>query len=192
MDLLERGWLLNDLCLLAPFLLLSALDLGRFVRVLGRLDEDLLLSTVFLGGFAEDLLQSAEVLFPSPPRGGEEEKDLFLIAQVPRRLEKVAGGPENVVGRLDQDLVRLDEDLLLSAELLGRCEACGRRLVQVLGESARDLFPSAKVGVPAANDLLLSPKAVFMSANDLLLPPRENRPSSLPLCPFNCASRNSP
>jgi hypothetical protein len=81
-----------------------------------------------LGGFAEDLLQPAQVLFVSAPHGGEEQEDLLLPAQVVRRLEKVAGGLENVVGRFDQDLVRLDDDLFLSAGFLGRCEACGGRL----------------------------------------------------------------
>ena len=94
------------------------------------------------------------------------------------------GGLEKVVGRLDEDRVRLDEAPLLSAEFLRRCVALLGRLAEVLYQSALDLFLSAEVVDLSAKDLLLSPKVGLLSAKGLLLLARENPLASRPLLPI--------
>jgi hypothetical protein len=62
-----------------------------------------------------DLLQSAKVLVLSDKERGQEEKGPVLFAKIVGRLARVPGGLEKVVGLLDEERVRLDQDLVLSA-----------------------------------------------------------------------------
>lgn len=84
------------------------------------------------------------------------------------RMAKVLGRLEKVVGIVDEDRVRLDEDLFPSATYLCRWVACLGRFEKVLGESAQDLILSAAFLFLSTKDLFLSAKVGLISAKDLL------------------------
>ncbi|HEX8791791.1 MAG TPA: hypothetical protein VF765_12645 [Polyangiaceae bacterium] len=106
----------NGLCLLASLLLLLAFGLGRLAQVLGGLQKDLLLSPPCRGGEDDDRFRLAKVLFLSEKDPGEEDRDVFFVAEEPGRLEKVVGGFDKALGRLPQGLARLAEAVLLLAK----------------------------------------------------------------------------